>query len=87
MSLSAILNNFEIIFCSKRHDRIHIARPAGKVHTDHSSGTFRQYGTNRLGCNILRVTIYIGKHRHGPRIDDGRNRGKECTRGDDYFIS
>ncbi|MNT53936.1 hypothetical protein D3C72_1910590 [compost metagenome] len=87
MGLGAIFNDLEVILRSQRHDRIHVARPAGQVHADHRPGAFTQHRANSLSANVLGVDIDIGKYRHCPRIDYRGNRGKEGTRSDDDLIA
>ncbi|MNZ80622.1 hypothetical protein D3C78_992640 [compost metagenome] len=71
----------------QRHDRVHVARPAGQMHADHRTGTRRQYRADGLGGDVLRVAIHLGEHRHRTDIDDAGNRSEEGARRHHHLVA
>ena len=86
VGLGAILDHIDAVALCQRHQRIHLAGPAGEMHGDDCPCIGGDLLGHSLSGDVLGITIHIGKHRHRPRGDDAGDRCQEGTRGDDHLI-
>ena len=87
MSLGAILNHLEAMRISQCHNWIHITRPSGQMHANHSFCARRQ-NLGNSGCgNIPTVSLHIRKHGRGACIYHTGNTGNESARRHHHFIA
>ncbi|MNW05859.1 hypothetical protein D3C71_2021740 [compost metagenome] len=73
MCLGAIFDYLDIMKCCQLHDRIHITRPAGQMHTDNTPGTRGQDGLDRLCGNVLGIAVDLSEDRNRTGIDNAGN--------------
>src|SRR5580765_2492825 len=73
MRLCAVFHNSQLTLMSEFQNRIHVARPAGKVNSHDGARPWREYPLDGSSGKILALTINVGNHRPCA-AHDGRAR-------------
>src|SRR5690554_5592703 len=79
MGLGTVLDHKQIMLAGQFHDRVHIARPTGQMHTDDGLGTLSQHRPNGVGSHVLRISIHISKYRNSAGGHNAGGRSQEGT--------
>ncbi|AFP31431.1 hypothetical protein MRBBS_2495 [Marinobacter sp. BSs20148] len=87
MSLSAILNHEQTALFSQGHHRIHVAGPAGQVHTNHCAGALSEHRAHGFRCNILGIRIHLCKYGYRTGRYNTGDRGQKGARRNHYLIT
>src|SRR5690606_12015026 len=79
MGLGTVLDHKQIMLAGQFHDRVHIARPTGQMHTDDGLGALSQHRPHGVGSHVLRISIHISKYRNSAGGHNAGGRSQEGT--------
>ena len=85
--MRAILDEDQAVLLCQGSDGIHFARPAGEVHWQDHTGTWRDAPGDFAGIYAQRARIDIGEDRSRTSMDDGVHRGAEGERCGDHLVA
>ncbi len=87
MSLCAILYHFQLMVSCKRHQTVHVGRPAANMDRNDRAAFFGEHCGNCLRGDIAAFSINIGKNGRCPGVDYTGSRRNKCARSNDDLVT
>ncbi len=85
-ALSAVFDNFQVMFLRDSHDLLHVAHNAVKVNDNDTLGSRSDKSLDKVGIDRV-IVRYVAEYGDRARLNDREGRSDERIRRNDNFIA